>query len=123
VCHLVGDFLLQTTWQAQHKRGGLGHDPLARRALTSHATAYTFAFVPAFVWLASAGIAPVATLALATLVWAPHLILDDGRLVRAYAHRVKHMDADQEAGVALLVDQAFHVLSLFLVALLVAAVV
>ena len=28
VCHLVGDFLLQTDWQANHKYGGLGGDPV-----------------------------------------------------------------------------------------------
>src|SRR5256885_184688 len=33
VCHLVGDYLLQTDRQACHKHGGLGADPVARRAL------------------------------------------------------------------------------------------
>ena len=51
VCHLVGDFALQTEWQAQHKRDGLGGDPTARRALLAHVSTYTLAFVPAFVWL------------------------------------------------------------------------
>ena len=27
VSHLAGDFLVQTEWQALHKRGGLGGDP------------------------------------------------------------------------------------------------
>ena len=26
VAHMVGDYLLQTDWQARHKRGGLGRD-------------------------------------------------------------------------------------------------
>jgi hypothetical protein len=51
VLHLVGDFALQTEWQAGHKRGGLGPDPVARRALAAHALTYTLVFVPAFVWL------------------------------------------------------------------------
>ena len=33
VCHLTGDYLLQTDWQARNKRGGLGSNPVARRAL------------------------------------------------------------------------------------------
>ena len=37
VSHLAGDFLLQTEWQATHKRAGLGRDPVRRRALVAHA--------------------------------------------------------------------------------------
>ena len=33
VAHMVGDYLLQTDWQARNKRGGLGGDRVARRAL------------------------------------------------------------------------------------------
>ena len=47
VSHLAGDFLLQTDWQATHKHGGLGRDPVARRALVSHVATYGLAFVPA----------------------------------------------------------------------------
>jgi hypothetical protein len=47
ILHLVGDFALQTEWEAQHKRGGLGRDPVARRALAGHVLTYTLAFVPA----------------------------------------------------------------------------
>ncbi len=32
VAHMVGDYLFQTDWQARNKRGGLGSDPVARRA-------------------------------------------------------------------------------------------
>ena len=35
VAHMVGDYLLQTDWQARHKRGGLT-DPAARRPLLTH---------------------------------------------------------------------------------------
>ena len=41
VSHLVGDFALQTEWQAQNKRDGLGGDPTARRALLAHVLTYT----------------------------------------------------------------------------------
>ena len=43
VAHMVGDYLLQTDWQARHKRGGLT-DPAARRPLVTHVTTYTLAF-------------------------------------------------------------------------------
>ena len=33
VSHLVGDYLLQTDWQAVHKHRGLGPDPVSRLSL------------------------------------------------------------------------------------------
>lgn len=118
VAHMVGDYLLQTDWQARHKRGGLT-DPAARRPLLTHVATYTLAFVPAFVWIAGeldVGWAAVA----AVLVFVPHLVVDDGRIVRVYLARVKHLDGF-DVGVASSVDQSFHVLSLWLVALLIGA--
>ena len=53
VSHLVGDFLLQTDWQATHKFGGLGPNRESRRALLSHTATYTLAFVPALIWLST----------------------------------------------------------------------
>jgi hypothetical protein len=41
VCHLAGDFILQTEWQATRKFGGLGSDGSARRALLAHTATYT----------------------------------------------------------------------------------
>jgi hypothetical protein len=118
VAHMVGDYLLQTDWQARHKRGGLS-DPLARRALVKHVATYTLAFVPAFVWIGyelDVGWAIVAAL----LVSVPHFIVDDGRVVRVYLNRVKHVEGF-DVGIASSVDQSFHVLSLWLVALLMGA--
>ncbi len=116
VCHQVGDYLLQTDWQATNKRGGLGPDRVARRALASHVCSYTLAFTPAFVWLAGdigAGLAPV--IALITL---PHWIQDDGRLLRAYIGKVKGVDDADIPLVYAPVDQALHLVALLLVALL-----
>src|SRR5919201_2267212 len=90
VAHVVGDYLLQTDWQARHKRGGLT-DPAARSALVKHVMTYTVAFAPAFVWIGyelDVGWAVVA----AVLVFAPHLIVDDGRVLRFYLARVKHVE-------------------------------
>lgn len=115
VCHLVGDYLLQTDWQALNKRGGLGPDPLARRALASHIASYTLAFVPALIWLADdIGAWAIAT---AALIAVPHWIQDDGRLLTAYVVRVKHTDPGRNPSVAAAADQSFHFVALFLTAL------
>ena len=52
VSHLVGDYLLQTDWQATQQARRAGQGPVARRALLSHIATYTLAFVPALIWLA-----------------------------------------------------------------------
>lgn len=116
VAHMVGDYLFQTDWQARHKRGGLSGDRVAFKALASHVTTYTLAFVPALVWVADELDAAWAILA-AVLIYVPHLIIDDGRIVRFYLANVKRADGF-DLGLAASVDQSFHVLSLFLVALL-----
>jgi hypothetical protein len=115
VCHLVGDYLLQTDWQALNKRGGLGPDPLARRALASHIATYTLAFVPALIWLADdIGAWAIAT---AALIAVPHWVQDDGRLLSAYVVRVKHTDPRANPSIAAAADQTFHFVALFLTAL------
>ncbi len=119
VAHMVGDYLFQTDWQARNKRGGLGGDPVARRALVFHVTTYTLAFVPALVWVASDLDAGWAILA-AALIFLPHLVIDDGRVVRAYLSHVKRANG-LDVGLAASVDQSFHVLSLWLVAMLIGA--
>jgi len=117
VAHMVGDYLFQTDWQARNKRGGLGTDPVARRALVSHVTTYTLAFLPALIWI-GAELEPAWAVVAGVLVFVPHLLIDDGRVVSLYLVRVKRADG-LNLGLAASVDQSFHVLSLFLVALLV----
>jgi Flp pilus assembly protein TadB len=114
--HLAGDFLLQTNWQAMNKRRGLAGDPVARRALMSHSVCYTLAFVPALIWLG--GDLGAVVLAIAAGIGIPHLVQDDGRLVARWMRRVKHIEIDQFPFVALAVDQTFHLLALFGLALL-----
>ena len=117
VAHMVGDYLFQTDWQARHKRGGLAGDPVAFRALVSHVSTYTLAFIPALIWIGSNTSAAVGIVA-GILIFIPHLVVDDGRLVRLYLARVKRVDGF-DLGLAASVDQSFHVLSLCLVAILV----
>lgn len=119
VAHMVGDYLLQTDWQARHKAGGLGRCADCRRALFAHVATYTLAFVPAFVWIGDELSAGWAVLT-AALVAIPHLIVDDGRIIRLYLARVKHAEPT-DARIAGPVDQAFHALSLCIVALLIGA--
>jgi hypothetical protein len=116
VSHLAGDYLIQTDWQAIHKRGGLGRDPVARRALLSHVTTYTLVFVPALIWLA--GELGAAVVAVAALVFVPHLVQDDGRLLRLFIEHVKGPEAARNRSVVGAVDQSFHMLVLFGLALL-----
>ncbi len=115
VSHLVGDYVLQTDWQANHKRGGLGPDRESRRALASHILAYTLAYVPAFVWLA----AEIGTrlIPVVALVAVPHWIQDDGRLVTLYIRKVKGSEAAANKSVAAAVDQSFHFVVLLATAL------
>jgi Protein of unknown function (DUF3307) len=117
VSHLVGDYLLQTDWQARNKPGGLGGDPLARRALVSHIVSYTLAFVPALIWLAD-DIGAAEAVGIAGLIAIPHLIQDDGRALGAYVRRIKGRSALEERSVLAAADQSFHVVALFLTALL-----
>jgi len=118
VAHMVGDYLFQTDWQARNKRGGLSGG-VAFRALVSHVTTYTLAFAPALIWIGDELDAGWALLA-AALIFLPHLLVDDGRMVRAYLTHVKRAPGF-DVGLAASVDQSFHILSLFLVAILLAA--
>jgi Protein of unknown function (DUF3307) len=118
VAHMVGDYLFQTDWQARNKRGGLSGG-VAFRALVSHVTTYTLAFAPALIWIGDQ-LDPGWALLGAVLIFLPHLILDDGRIVRLYLARVKHVERF-DVSIAASVDQSFHILSLFLVALLLGA--
>ncbi len=119
VCHLVGDYLFQTDWQASHKRGGLGSNRESRRALGAHIVTYTLAYVPALVWLAD----EIGTTAIpvAALIAVPHWIQDDGRLLTLYIQKVKGMEAATNRSVAAAVDQSFHFLALLATALVAAS--
>jgi uncharacterized protein DUF3307 len=118
VCHLVGDFLFQTDWQAQHKHGGLGGDPVRRRALVSHVLTYGVAFLPALVWIGLETELWRALMA-AVVVLVPHLIQDDGRLLDDYMLRIKGPGSLKSVGLRIACDQSFHALFLFGAALLI----
>jgi Protein of unknown function (DUF3307) len=120
VSHLVGDFLLQTEWQAENKIGGLGADSRARAALFSHVAVYTLCFVPALIWIAESTDA-LAAVGLGAVIFLPHLVIDDGRLLHAYMRRVKGCPDPLSQGLVAAVDQSLHLISLWGTALLAVA--
>lgn len=115
VCHVAGDYLIPTDWQAVHKQHGLGSEPVARRALGAHVATYTLAYSPALIWLAPRLCA--ATIAVVALLAVPHLIQDDGRFSSATCVLSRRMPRPDDP-VAAIVDQSFHVLALFGLAVL-----
>jgi hypothetical protein len=54
----------------------------------------------------------------AALIAIPHLIQDDGQLLQRYALTVKKADIVANPSLGAAVDQSFHLLALFLTALL-----
>ena len=117
VSHAAGDFLSQTEFQASNKHGGLGRDPVHRRALLAHGAIYLLCFVPALVWLASEEGAGGAVL-IAVAIVVPHVVQDDGRVIDAWMRRVKKTRSGPGA-LSIAVDQSFHLLALFLLAVVV----
>ena len=99
-----------------HKRGGLGADGESFRGLLTHTVTYTLAFVPALIWLAT-DIGAWA-IGVGLLIALPHMLQDDGRLLDIYMRRVKGVEP-RPGGLLLAVDQSWHMLALFLLALLV----
>lgn len=117
ISHLVGDFLLQTGWQATNKSHGLRGDREARRALVWHGLIYTLAFIPALVWVGAESGAPAAV-GVGALVLLPHVVIDDGTLVASWVRHIKHVEGTPSVVVRLGVDQTLHILALAGVALL-----
>ncbi len=118
VSHVLGDYLLQTDWQALNKRGGLSGDPIAQRALISHLVSYTAAFVPAAVWMTDE-LGPAGVAAFLAGIFFPHLVQDDGRLLTTYIERVKGGSAAANKAIHTSVDQSLHLIVLFLTALVI----
>jgi Protein of unknown function (DUF3307) len=119
VSHLVGDFLLQTEWQARNKPGGVGRNPEARRALLSHIAVYSLSLLPVLVWLGSE--IGAAALGVGALVVVPHLLQDDGRPVFWFIRHVKRVPGRPSDLLLLAVDQSAHVVALLGAALVASA--
>jgi hypothetical protein len=120
VSHLVGDFIFQTDWQASWKHGGLGRDPVRRRALRDHLATYTASFLPALAWIAAETSVARAVL-IGVVIAVPHWIQDDGRLLDAWMAAVKGTTGEDAPWLRIAVDQSFHLVFLFGAALLAAS--
>jgi hypothetical protein len=120
ISHLVGDFLLQTDWQAANKYGGLGRDLTSRLALFSHVGVYTLCFIPALIWVGGT-VSVLAAVGLGAVIFLPHLVIDDGRLLHAYMLRVKRCQDPPPATLTATVDQSLHLICLWGTALLAVA--
>ena len=117
VSHLVGDFILQTEFQATNKHGGLGRDRVKRRALFEHTLTYVAAYIPALVWLSTEYTLPT-LVALAAGIGIPHGLQDDGSAIKLWMRKVKHTEA-APGMLAIFVDQSFHMVALLITAVLV----
>jgi hypothetical protein len=115
VCHVAGDFILQTEFQATHKHGGLGRDPVRRRALATHTLTYTACYLPALIWLAG-DVAGWALPVIALAIGLPHAAQDDGRPIRWWLRHVQRTEAGP-GYLSVFVDQSFHLVVLLLLAL------
>ena len=122
VSHLVGDFLLQTDWQARHKRGGLGAGPGRAARAASHTSPRTRSRS----CRRSSGLADEigagATLgdrrcSCSVRTWSR----TTAGCSRAYVRTVKRSNVPEHDFVFIACDQSFHVVALLLAALVAAA--
>ena len=114
VSHLAGRLPAPDREPGNGQDGGLGGDANARRALASHTAWYTAAFVPGLIWLGTE-LDWVTVIVTGFAIAIPHAILDDGRALRLWMTRVKRTSAAPGL-LAMTVDQSFHILALFLLA-------
>jgi hypothetical protein len=114
--HALGDYVLQTDWQARQKRDGLGGDKIARRALGIHVACYTVACSGAIVGI-SRSRGPVKAALSAGAIAIPHALVDDGRLLAAWMLHTKGLELeDAPPGLVMALDQSAHLLCLWALA-------
>jgi hypothetical protein len=99
--HLIGDFLLQTTWMANNKA-------VKWLPLLSHVVIYT-AVIAIFGWL-SGGL----SLAALAIVFISHIILDRRTFVSFWVRRIQMVDGPAAGWLGIMADQIFHIIILAL---------
>lgn len=100
--HLVGDFLLQNNWMANQKeKNWLA---LALHSLVYTITVYLFSLI-------AGGISLLAVV----IIFVTHIILDQRSLVRWWLTTINK--SPHLTWLQILVDQTFHILILFVIAL------
>ncbi len=99
--HLVGDFLLQTSWMAQYKA-------TKWLPLLAHVTVYTA--VIALFGLFAGGL----SLPALALVFISHMVLDRRRFVAFWVKRIQMVTGADSKWLSIVADQIFHLLFLAL---------
>lgn len=109
LAHLIGDWLLQTEYQAKEK----AHGRFLNAALLSHCFVYTLIFIPLFSWYDIGAVWLI-------LIFISHVILDRRSFVGWWMRNVKRTSeaTDKELPwLKIMVDQIFHLLILVPIAL------
>lgn len=99
--HLVGDFLLQTSWMARNKA-------TQWLPLLVHVSVYTS--VIALFGLFAGGLSPAAI----ALIFISHVILDRRSFVQFWVERVQMTTGSESRWLTIVADQIFHLLFLAL---------
>lgn len=108
IAHLVGDFLLQTEFQAVNKAKGR----FFNGAIIAHCATYTICFIPVLMFLG----APLWWLA---WVFGTHVVLDRRWPVVLWRRCIKRDSAlgiEQTAWLTIALDQTFHLCVLAVIA-------
>lgn len=107
VCHLIGDYLLQTEFEAMNKAMG----KLWNSAILSHCSKYTLCFAPvvwfyglSWLWL--------------VLIWGAHMFIDRRWPVitwRRYITRNSENSIKNTFWITVIIDQIFHFIILVVI--------
>lgn len=97
--HLIGDFLLQTTWMAQNKSKKW-------LPLLVHVSVYTL--VVGILGYASGGLSPAAL----ALVFLSHVFLDRKTFVAFWVRKVQKVQNNEQPWLLIMADQIFHIIIL-----------
>ena len=98
--HLIGDFLLQTSWMANHK---------VKRYLPLVTHAFIYSIVIAFI--AQMGFGGLSWLSIA-VIFVSHIILDQRKFVQWWLRVIMGIKKTQIPWLQITVDQIFHLLVL-----------
>lgn len=95
--HLIGDFLLQTSWMAKHKA-------TKWLPLLAHVAVYTV--VVSAVGVLSGGL----SLAAIALIFFSHIVLDRKTFVAFWVRKVQTAKGPEQAWLCIVADQIFHII-------------
>ena len=97
--HLIGDFLLQTSWMAKHKA-------TKWLPLLAHVAVYTL--VVSVFGVLSGGLSLVAI----ALIFASPIVLDRKTFVAFWVRKVQTAKGPEQAWLCIVADQIFHIMIL-----------